>query len=290
MTEEYKDLKADLDAIEANIMAGDMSAHQVFTMMRQMVVAAGGHRITISMTEEDKERLVALSQQPGQILESPLPVALPEGWKLVPVEPTVEMREEYHQANAEWDDGGYDAPDHQWAAMLAAAPTAPQVAVPELHTTATLDEIDAASEGMAYLRRVIDGRQSDRNMRLETFGLRMDDPTAQPNGGVQVLWSGNDLLAFGLYVRGAWNRTTGVFGSLSAAPTPDDQGQEPKLSSLLAASPLKRDEVIELERILMDLDRVLRTPGDWGYGTKLGRFTLEVKRILAALRSSEEAE
>lgn len=40
MTEQRRDFKADLEAIEANIMAGDMSAHQVFTMMRQMVSAA----------------------------------------------------------------------------------------------------------------------------------------------------------------------------------------------------------------------------------------------------------
>lgn len=40
MTEQRSDFKAELDAIEANIMAGDMSAHQVFTMMRQMVSVA----------------------------------------------------------------------------------------------------------------------------------------------------------------------------------------------------------------------------------------------------------
>lgn len=33
------------------------------------------------------------------------------------------MREAFHQANEEWEDGGATwSPDHQWSAMLAAAP------------------------------------------------------------------------------------------------------------------------------------------------------------------------
>ncbi|MDT3595674.1 hypothetical protein [Cronobacter malonaticus] len=48
---------------------------------------------------------------------------VPEGWKLVPIEPTPDMREAFHQANEEWEDGGATwSPDHQWSAMLAAAP------------------------------------------------------------------------------------------------------------------------------------------------------------------------
>ena len=49
----------------------------------------------------------------------------PEGWQLVPVEPTKAMREAFHEAHEEWesgDDGRLDCPDHQWRAMLAAAP------------------------------------------------------------------------------------------------------------------------------------------------------------------------
>lgn len=46
---------------------------------------------------------------------------VPEGYALVPIEPTTEMREAFNEAQEEWDDGGYDSPDHQWAAMLSAA-------------------------------------------------------------------------------------------------------------------------------------------------------------------------
>lgn len=54
------------------------------------------------------------------------PYKLPDGWKLVPVEPTAEMREAYHQAQAEYEDeDGLWSPDHQWQAMLAAAPQEP---------------------------------------------------------------------------------------------------------------------------------------------------------------------
>lgn len=53
---------------------------------------------------------------------------VPAGFVLVPVEPTPEMRKAFHAANAEAEAGtplgssAIDSPDHQWAAMLAAAP------------------------------------------------------------------------------------------------------------------------------------------------------------------------
>lgn len=48
---------------------------------------------------------------------------IPDGWVMVPVEPTPDMREAYHQAQAEYEDAdGLWCPDHQWQAMLAAAP------------------------------------------------------------------------------------------------------------------------------------------------------------------------
>ncbi|MDT3600008.1 hypothetical protein ROM86_07835 [Cronobacter malonaticus] len=48
---------------------------------------------------------------------------VPDGWKMVPVEPTPDMREAFHQANEEWEEGGAKwSPDHQWKAMLSAAP------------------------------------------------------------------------------------------------------------------------------------------------------------------------
>ena len=102
MTEQRSDFKAELDAIEANIMAGDMSAHQVFTMMRQMVSVAPQ-------------------------------VAVPEGWKLVPEEPTETMKQAGSQINYEgvsWRAAENSACEI-YCAMLAAAPTAPQVSAPE---------------------------------------------------------------------------------------------------------------------------------------------------------------
>ena len=49
----------------------------------------------------------------------------------------------------------------------------------------------------------------------------------------------------------------------------------------LCASPLSMDEVIQLESNIMPLLRYLGSPGDWGYGTKLGRLT----EVLHGLRS-----
>ncbi|EAS1136736.1 hypothetical protein F3Z87_19710 [Salmonella enterica] len=48
----------------------------------------------------------------------------PDGYTLVPVDLTPEMREAFHVANEEYESGHYNvwSPDHQWQAMLAAAP------------------------------------------------------------------------------------------------------------------------------------------------------------------------
>jgi hypothetical protein len=50
---------------------------------------------------------------------------VPDGWKLVPIELTRAMREAFHDAHEECESGDnwcLDCPDHQWSAMLAAAP------------------------------------------------------------------------------------------------------------------------------------------------------------------------
>ena len=59
----------------------------------------------------------ALAVQPGS--------GVPKGWKLVPVEPTPQMRQAFHAAHEEYEGGSGVAPDLQWQAMLAAAPTPP---------------------------------------------------------------------------------------------------------------------------------------------------------------------
>lgn len=44
------------------------------------------------------------------------------GFALVPIELTREMREAFHKAQEEHENGVGYGPDHQWAAMLAVAP------------------------------------------------------------------------------------------------------------------------------------------------------------------------
>lgn len=53
---------------------------------------------------------------------TPPAASVPEGWRLVPVEPTIEMREAYHQAEEDFQECCGTSPDSHWAAMLAAAP------------------------------------------------------------------------------------------------------------------------------------------------------------------------
>ncbi|HFG5988405.1 TPA: hypothetical protein ACGH2T_004173 [Salmonella enterica subsp. enterica serovar Kedougou] len=62
--------------------------------------------------------------QPVSNLDELSSPVIPDGYALVPVEPTPEMREAFHVANEEYESGSYDVwkPDHQWQAMLAAAP------------------------------------------------------------------------------------------------------------------------------------------------------------------------
>ncbi|EIZ5130083.1 hypothetical protein MP659_002672 [Salmonella enterica] len=60
-------------------------------------------------------------KQPASNANSPV---IPDGYALVPVEPTPEMREAFHVANEEYEQCHYGiySPDHQWQAMLATAP------------------------------------------------------------------------------------------------------------------------------------------------------------------------
>ncbi|MES4613556.1 hypothetical protein V2154_13340 [Ewingella sp. CoE-038-23] len=46
----------------------------------------------------------------------------PDGWKLVPIEPTVEMREAFHESYEDFENCVGECPDSQWKAMLRAAP------------------------------------------------------------------------------------------------------------------------------------------------------------------------
>src|SRR5690606_38516107 len=68
--------------------------------------------------------------------------AVPEGWRLVPVEPTEEMVQAGHTALMEWDARTGDdlGIENVYGAMLAAAPTPPASAAP----AAAGDALDAA--------------------------------------------------------------------------------------------------------------------------------------------------
>lgn len=45
-----------------------------------------------------------------------------DGWKLVPIEPTIEMREAFHNSYKDFENCIGECPDSQWKAMIAAAP------------------------------------------------------------------------------------------------------------------------------------------------------------------------
>lgn len=49
------------------------------------------------------------------------PSVVPNGWQLVPMEPTHAMREAFHAATERYEDGFGESPDSQWHAMLRAA-------------------------------------------------------------------------------------------------------------------------------------------------------------------------
>lgn len=62
----------------------------------------------------DLKKLKGLLAKPGD--------GVPDGWKLVPIEPTEEMRESFHRADDRYENGFGEAPDSHWRAMLNHAP------------------------------------------------------------------------------------------------------------------------------------------------------------------------
>lgn len=51
---------------------------------------------------------------------------IPEGYALVPVEPTRAMREAFHDSYEDYENGHASCPDAQWKAMIAAAQAKPE--------------------------------------------------------------------------------------------------------------------------------------------------------------------
>ena len=84
---------------------------------------------------------------------APPSVAVPEGWKLVPVEPTPEMREAFHDANEEWEDGGLNSPDHQYQAMLAAAPSPDHSGDANKMVTPSVPENEIKAQALEWFAR-----------------------------------------------------------------------------------------------------------------------------------------
>lgn len=52
---------------------------------------------------------------------APIAQPAPDGWQVVPMEPTQAMREAFHAATERYEDGYGESPDSQWHAMLRAA-------------------------------------------------------------------------------------------------------------------------------------------------------------------------
>jgi hypothetical protein len=86
--------------------------------------------ITAAMEEKLKVNMARHWPEPKEgeprlhIKEAGNSPVIPDGWVMVPKEPTPEMREAFHIANEEAESGrhGVWSPDHQWHAMLEAAP------------------------------------------------------------------------------------------------------------------------------------------------------------------------
>lgn len=135
--------KAELQRTELTVWYGSMPETNGKTNWTAMLHRKGQHPfegITIDCSEyPDRVRYEAdrMRQLIGELVDEPdilsydaeahsgyvypgnSPV-IKDGWKLVPVELTVAMRKAFHKANDECEQ--YVSPDHQWEAMLAAAP------------------------------------------------------------------------------------------------------------------------------------------------------------------------
>ncbi len=66
----------------------------------------------------DKQHCVS---EPLFLRSAPFAKTIPDGWQLVPMEPTQAMREAFHAATERYEDGYGESPDSQWHAMLRAA-------------------------------------------------------------------------------------------------------------------------------------------------------------------------
>lgn len=121
------------EALEAAAEPGDLSewADMQFLLWdAQRRAGLSDGEITAAMEEKLKVNMARHWPEPKEgeprlhIKEAGNSPVIPDGWIMVPKEPTPEMREAFHIANEESESGrhGVWSPYHQWQAMLAAAP------------------------------------------------------------------------------------------------------------------------------------------------------------------------
>lgn len=63
--------------------------------------------------------------------------------------------------------------------------------------------------------------------------------------------------------------------------------QQTDIPRPLTRSPLSSEERETLLRLTEDLARYLGSPGDWGYGTKLGDLTIYLTRLRVEIAESQ---
>lgn len=93
--------------------------HQMAFEEGQPAEDGDGYLFTAEEFDLFLERLLSRATRPAQTEQQSM--TAPEGWQLVPVEPTPEMREAFHEATERYEDGFGESPDSQWQAMLRAA-------------------------------------------------------------------------------------------------------------------------------------------------------------------------
>lgn len=70
---------------------------------------------------------------------------------------------------------------------------------------------------------------------------------------------------------------------LAAAARVAAQQAQPFKALPLSTHRMRREEAVRMAAYIDPLLRFLNSPGDWGYGTKLGRLTIVLKDLLSEL-------
>jgi hypothetical protein len=68
-----------------------------------------------------------------------------------------------------------------------------------------MDGLDARMAVEVWIEKVARAHADDPRFSIERFGLRFDDPTAQPAGGVTVIWAGTEQIGIATIVRDETN-------------------------------------------------------------------------------------